>query len=486
VSLRLRLTFAAALLIAVILLLGFLLISSVGSSELRQADQQLKYSLPVARSIDQAAASSFHPSAIPPRSFNANRVSAFYIAAITNGKRSVISTPLDVKHQAPQIPSAVTTPHHDPKIFTMGSVSGSLQWRAILIAEPHSNTDLLVAVSLAQIDTTMSFLRFAFLLAGLAILAVVAATGFWIARLGLRPIAEVTEVADAITAGDRTRRVTKAQRRTEAGKLANAFNVMLDEQLSLEARLRQFVADASHELRTPVSVILGITELWRQGELRNGEERDEAIHRIGLSGSQMGKLVEELLLLARLDEGRLMERGPVDLAALIDDVVADASITGPLQSISVDVPDRVVVEGDGYGLRQVVANLVNNALRYTSPDSTVKVRLSVDGEMALIDVADSGPGMSEDQASHAFDRFWQADASRSRSGAGLGLSIVRGIVVAHGGTVILQTDVVTGTRVRVSIPHGEARSSELEVSSWALRPTNEPPESILAVGRILD
>jgi two-component system OmpR family sensor kinase len=250
---------------------------------------------------------------------------------------------------------------------------------------------------------------------------------------------------------------------TEVGKLAQAFNVMLDEQLSLEAQLRQFVADASHELRTPVSVILGITELWRQGELRNGEERDEAIHRIGVSGNQMGRLVEELLLLARLDEGRLMDRAPVDLARLIQEVVDDASTTDPHRTIDVKGPDPVVVQGDPSGLRRVVVNLVTNSLRYTPPDAAVEVRLSVHGDTVMLEVEDSGPGMTHEEASHAFDRFWRADASRSRSGTGLGLPIVRSVVVAHAGDVTLQSDSVTGTRVRVILPRGEEESSESNV-----------------------
>lgn len=459
-SLRLRLTLAASLLLAVLLLLGILLVNSVGRSELGQVDQQLKNSLPVARTLDQSASPTFPSLVTSPKSFTTNRFSAFYIAAITNGKRSVISTPLDAKGTSPQRPPAVTTTSHPIKISTVGSASGSLQWRAVLLAVPNSKTEVLVAVSLSQIDATMGFLRLATLLAGLIALAVVVATGFWIARLGLRPIAEVTEVADAITAGDRTRRVTRAQRRTEAGKLAQAFNLMLDEQLSLEARLRQFIADASHELRTPVSVILGITELWRQGELRNGEERDEAIHRIGLSGNQMGKLVEELLLLARLDEGRPMDRAPVDLERLIHEVVADALTTDPSRTLSVTITDPVVVQGDAYRLRQVVANLVNNALRYTSADAVVEVRLSADGDAAMLDVDDSGPGMTGEEANHAFDRFWQADSSRSRAGAGLGLPIVRGIVVAHAGSVTLQSDPVTGTHVKVRIPRGDENSLE--------------------------
>ncbi len=400
-SLRLRLTFAATLLLALISLLGVLLVHSVGSSELHQVDQQLKSALPIARTIGAPLPASFHPIGSLPQKFNTDKISAYYIAAITNGHRNVISRPLDA------------------------------------------------------VDATMSFFRLAFLLGGMILLAVVAATGFWIDRLGLRPIAEVTEVADAITAGDRTRRVSIVRNGTEVGKLAQAFNVMLDEQLSLEAQLRQFVADASHELRTPVSVILGITELWRQGELRNGEERDEAIHRIGVSGNQMGRLVDELLLLARLDEGRPMDRAPVDLARLIEEVVDDASTTDPHRTIGVKGPGSVVVQGDPSGLRRVVANLVNNALRYTPSNAAVQVRLSVNGATVMLEVEDSGPGMNDEEASHAFDRFWRADASRSRSGTGLGLPIVRSVVVAHAGDVTLESDSVTGTRVTVILPCGE-------------------------------
>ena len=298
----------------------------------------------------------------------------------------------------------------------------------------------------------MRFLRLSLLLTGLIILAVLTATGFWITRLGLRPIADVTEVAEAIVEGDRTRRVAGRHQGTEAGKLARAFNVMLDEQQALEARLRQFVADASHELRTPVSVILGITELWRRGELRSGNQRDEAIHRIGVSGTQIGRLVEDLLLLARLDEGRPHENEPVDLGRVVRDVVADISTTNPTRTIVLDIPRSVVVEGDEASLRQVAVNLVSNAIRHTPDGTGVKIRVVEQGDMALLEVEDSGPGMTHEDAKRAFDRFWQADSSRSRSGAGLGLAIVRGIVDAHLGEVSLVSDIVTGSRVIVTIP----------------------------------
>jgi two-component system OmpR family sensor kinase len=456
VTLRLRITLAAALLLVAACLLGVLLVSSIGNSEVRQVDQQLEDSLPVARTIN--ASSPSLPSSAASRNFNANHFSAFYIASISKGRRTVVSTPVDAKKSIPRIPDVLSTSRRNVNIVTVGSTTGSLQWRAILIAGPSSNSDLLVAVSLAEVNSSMSFLRDALVLAGLIMLAVLAATSFWIARLGLRPIAEVTEVADAITAGDRTRRVTRARRGTEAGKLAEAFNLMLDEQLALEARLRQFIADASHELRTPVSVILGIAELWREGQLRVGEDRDEAMHRIGLAGNQMGKLVEELLLLARLDEGQSLDRQRVDLAQVVKDVVADASTTDPFRTITIHATGPVLVEGDLFALRRVVANLVNNALRHTPEDARIEVRLSSDEQTARLEVEDSGPGMTSEELVHAFDRFWQADSSRSRSGAGLGLPIVRGIVAAHGGVVTLESEPDTGTRFTVIVPRIEGSS----------------------------
>jgi two-component system OmpR family sensor kinase len=467
VTLRLRITIAAAFLIAVTSLLGVLLVTFVGRAEIRQIDQQLKDSLPVARNFNAAPPVAIASGASPLRGLTTNHISAFYMAAISNGRRTVISTPLDADKASPKTPTSFTTSRSNPSIVTIGSQSGSVEWRAILLKRSGADYELLVAVPLTQVNATMNFLRDALLLGGIVMLAVVVAASYWIARLGLGPIAEVTEVADAIASGDRTRRVTKAKHGTEAGKLADAFNLMLDEQLALEARLRQFVADASHELRTPVSVIVGITELWREGKLRAGEERDEAIHRIGRASSQMGTLVEELLLLARLDEGQALERSLVDLAQLVNDVVVDASTTDPHRSISLHVAGPAVVLGDPLGLRRVVANLVNNALRHTPAEARIDVRLAVDESLVRLEVEDSGPGMTSDEQHHAFDRFWQADSSRSRSGAGLGLPIVRGVVEAHRGRVTLESSPVTGTRFTVTLPLASAKEPD-EVTSGEL------------------
>jgi two-component system OmpR family sensor kinase len=451
-KLRVRLLSAAMVFIVVISLLGLFLIHSVRTSEIRQIDLQLTNFLPTSKIADATTAPAPPTSSSTPPTFNTSHFSALYLATITNGTRKVLSTPLGTQHASPQLPRSITSSLHHVVIVTVGSTTGSLSWRAVLVALPHVHTEVLVAASLSQVDATIRFLRLSLLLAGLIVLAVLTATGIWITRLGLRPIAEVTEVAEAIVEGGRARRVAERHQGTEAGKLARAFNVMLDEQQASEMRLRQFVADASHELRTPVSVILGITELWRRGELRSGNQRDEAIHRIGVSGTQMGRLVEDLLLLARLDEGRALENESVDLGRVVREVVADVSTTNPARTVVLDIPRSVVVEGDEVSLRQVAVNLVSNAIRHT-PDSTgVKIRVVEQGDMALLEVEDSGPGMTHEDAKRAFDRFWQADSSRSRSGAGLGLAIVRGIVEAHLGEVSLVSDTVTGTRVIVTIP----------------------------------
>ena len=451
-KLRVRLLGATIVFIVVASLLGLLLVHSVRASEIRQVDQQLETFLPASQIAETAKPPAHPTSGSTPPVFNTSHYSALYLATITNGNRRVISTPLGTKHASPDLPTTITASLHNAVIVTVGSTTGSLSWRAILVALPHVHTEVLIAASLNQVDATMRFLQLSLLLTGIIILAVLTATGIWITRLGLRPIAEVTEVAEAIVEGDRTRRVAGGQRGTEAGKLARAFNVMLDEQQALEERLRQFIADASHELRTPVSVILGIAELWRRGELRNGNQRDEAIHRIGVSGTQMGRLVEDLLLLARLDEGRPLEDEPVDLGRVVRDVVADVVTTDPTRNIVLDAPLSVVVQGDEASLRQVAVNLVSNAIRHTSHDADVHIRVFERRDEALLEVQDSGPGMTHEDAARAFDRFWQSDSSRSRAGAGLGLAIVRGIVDAHHGEVSFASDVATGTRVTVSLP----------------------------------
>jgi two-component system OmpR family sensor kinase len=283
-------------------------------------------------------------------------------------------------------------------------------------------------------------------------------------------------VAQAISAGNRSRRLPTWARRsgTEAAQLGRAFNLMLDELQADEDRLRRFVSDASHELRTPVSAIRGLVELWSQGDLRNGQPLEDAMRRIGREGTRMAGLVEDLLLLARLDENPSLQDVPVDLASLIVDSTRDASSKRPSRHIGVEAKGPVVIQGDLDALRQVIDNLVENALVHTPTDASVTVRAAEGRGLAVIEVADTGPGMRPPDAAHAFDRFWRADSSRARAGAGLGLPIVAAIVAAHGGEVAMDTSPERGTVVRVALPVAEARrkpAGPLQVP-LRLRPDN--------------
>lgn len=452
-KLRIRLYVAAGSLLLAVSLLGVFLVRSVEHSEFQQIDQQLTSALPAVGAISKPSTTPF----IKPPSDNhlptgGNRISEFYVAVVSKDSRRVLLRPFSNNGSSPRLPALTTLSGHPAHIATVGSTSGGNRWRAVLISFPRQSGKLLVAASLAEVDATANKLRLGVIFAGSGILGVLLAAGWWVGRLGLRPIAEVTAVADAIVAGDRSRRMSGTKGRTESAHLARAFNVMLDEQQALEHRLRQFVADASHELRNPVSVILGIADLWRQGQLQSGPAGDDAMRRIGRSGQQMGELVEDLLLLARLDEGAAPHRSPVDLALLARNAVQDAWATDPSRRITCTGDTKAVISGDPVALRQVIGNLVTNSLRHTPPTSQISIDVTCGTDNCVLTVRDQGPGMSAEEASQAFNRFWRADASRTRSGTGLGLSIVAGIVASHGGTVVLDTAPNTGTTVVVRLP----------------------------------
>ena len=245
------------------------------------------------------------------------------------------------------------------------------------------------------------------------------------------------------------------------GELGDALNKMLasieesfSERDRAEGRLRQFVADASHELRTPVATIRGYAELYRSGGLEDPEQLDDAMERTEAEAVRMGGLVEDLLSLARLDEGRPLELAAVDLARVAVDAANDARAVDPDRSIEAVVSEPVVVQADEQRIRQVVANLVGNALVHTPTDTQVWIRSYTGPDGPCIEVADDGPGMPPEVATRAFERFYRADPARSRhaGGSGLGLAIVDAVVRAHGGSVSLSSTVGEGTTVRLLLP----------------------------------
>ncbi|MDQ6728558.1 MAG: HAMP domain-containing histidine kinase [Actinomycetota bacterium] len=347
--------------------------------------------------------------------------------------------------------------------LTVGSVGGGKgDYRVILTATPGGGA-LASAISLKEVDSTVR--TAAGTVAAACVLAVVLAGAVvWITvRRGLRPIDEMIGTAERIADGQLSERAPVPRRASEVGHLGNALNLMLDRiedavaaKTLSEARTRRFAADASHELRTPLTSIRGYAELYRHGATSPADVA-RAMSRIEREAVRMGELVEDLLLLARLDQGRPLERAPVDLTAIVLDAVTAAKAVEPDRAMQVDVADRpVVVPGDGNRLRQVVDNLLANVREHTTATTAVAVRLTADDGAATVVVADDGPGMTAEEAARVFDRFWQAEstADHARSGTGLGLSIVSEIVVAHGGQIHLDTAPAHGATFTVTVPMG--------------------------------
>jgi two-component system OmpR family sensor kinase len=358
--------------------------------------------------------------------------------------------------------------------FDAHAESGSGTWRLVAV---HSREGLtVVGQSLSQVDATMASMRTVQAIGTMAVLASLALVFWWVLRLGLHPIEDMAETADAIAAGDLSRRVSHPSERTEAGRLGAAFNAMLEriqqafrEREASEERVRRFAADASHELRTPLTSIIGYAELYRAGALRTDDELAGAMGRMEQEGKRMAALVEDLLTLARLDQHRAPERRLVRLDELVAGAVADARAVEPGRPVSESIAP-VAVEGDDAQLRQVVGNLLANVRVHTPPGTPVHVTLapSADGKRAVLSVADEGPGMDPAVAAHVFDRFFRADAARgSGTGStGLGLSIVQAVAAAHGGTVAVSSAPGSGTRFTVELPAVTAsgRRAGLDVS----------------------
>lgn len=323
-----------------------------------------------------------------------------------------------------------------------------------------------VAVTLTDIESTLRVLITLELLIGAGVLVVAGGLGYLVVRRSLRPLEEVEATAEAIAAGDLTRRVPAAPPHTEVGRLSTSLNTMLhqvqdsfgrvaaseERARADEERMRRFVGDASHELRTPLTSIRGFAELYRQGAT---DDTGFVMSRIESEAERMGLLVEDLLLLARLDARRPLAEDPVDLVAVADDVVHAAQAREPERDIALEADGAAVeVRGDRDRLHQVVTNLVSNALRHTPDDAAVRVRVGAEPGAAVLAVADTGPGMEPDEAARVFERFYRTDTSRSRGsgGAGLGLSIVHGIVERHGGTVVVDTAPGEGATFTVRLP----------------------------------
>jgi two-component system OmpR family sensor kinase len=355
------------------------------------------------------------------------------------------------------LPSNPNTPEGDRvRFLTVSATSGSGRYRVRASEEAqHPGYELLIAQPLRSEDSTLHRLILIELLVTAAVLAALAALALWIIRIGLRPLRAIEVTAVAITAGDLSRRVEHADPQTEVGRVGAALNTMLDRIEASDRRLRRFVADASHELRTPLAAVRAYAELFGRGAAARPADLERSMSGITREAERMSLLVDDLLLLARLDEGRPLERKPVDLAAVAEEAVDAARVVEPGRPIDLSV-EPATVTGDEARLRQVLDNLLANARTHTPAGTPVSVELRRVDSHAEVTVADHGPGLTEEQAGRVFERFYRADSSRARAsgGAGLGLSIVAAVTEAHGGTVKAQPTPDGGATFVITLPLG--------------------------------
>jgi signal transduction histidine kinase len=418
--------------------------------------------------------------------------SQFHVAIIDRNGRTVDAWQSALSDSVPNLPelSPTETADRAGEPFTVDAEGGDGSWRAVALPAANRSGSVVIATSLDEVDATVNRLVHIDLIVGLAVLAGLAVVGISMVRTALRPLAEIEITAAAIGRGDLARRVPDHHPGTEMGRLSRALNAMLEQierafraQAASEARsrrseerMRRFVADASHELRTPLTSIRGFAELHRQGAVTDPAEVSDLLGRIEDEAKRMGLLVDDLLLLARLDQQRPLQRAPVDLREVGLSAVEAARAAAPDREITFAVEAGDASGGDGLGggngalvvpgdearLHQVVTNLLDNALAYSSPGTPIAVRAGSarrDGrELASIEVVDEGPGLTAEQSERVFERFYRTDAARSRArgGTGLGLSIVAAITRAHGGTVEVDSAPAEGATFRVLLPRSAA------------------------------
>ncbi|HEX2416842.1 MAG TPA: HAMP domain-containing sensor histidine kinase, partial [Micromonosporaceae bacterium] len=385
-------------------------------------------------------------------------------------------------------PDVLTARASEPYTVRGGTLTS--RWRVLI--EPLSSGEFLViAASLTDVDAAVERLSHLNLLIGMVVLGAAALIAVAVVWLSLRPLGEIERTAAAIAAGDLSRRVPDRDPRTEVGRLARVLNMTFNQIETAfrarvrseaaarrsEERMRRFVADAGHELRSPLTSIRGFAELHRHGAISDPEETGAVMRRIEDEASRMGLLVEDLLLLARLDQHRPIAWEPVDLLELAVDAVTAARAVAPDRPIELVVGGGTaggppVVMGDQARLRQVLDNLVRNALIHTPSGTRVEVRVRAEAPNAILEVADNGPGLDEDQAERVFERFYRADPGRSRrhGSSGLGLAIVAALATAHGGRAGVITSPGAGAAFWVRLPlapeavqHPEPESAASEV-----------------------
>jgi two-component system OmpR family sensor kinase len=527
--LRLKLVVAVLVLVfAALLITASVSVFALNNYLVGQVDDQLKATANAANAL----AMTRRTGVALPLDYLARRQSADGVGPPTQYDEATLSA-----QDLPPLPS--DAPHitaHLGAPYTAVATNGSRRWR-LLVTERPNGEYLVIGQQLTDLDNGVHRLVLVELIVGGAVLVLLAALGAAMVRASLRPLVEIERTAAQIAGGRLGERVPQSDPRTEVGRLAQVLNAMLAQiegafaaraaseraaraaegaaryaeagareaasaarasevrARQSEERMRQFIADASHELRTPLTTIRGFAELYRQGAVEP-EQTATVLRRIEDEAARMGLLVEDLLLLARVDQERPLVLAPVELRVLASDAVAAARAVNPDRPITLDIGGAgrpILVLGDEPRLRQVIGNLVTNALTHTPPGTPVTVRLSVDGPTAVVEVVDSGPGLDPEQAERVFQRFYRVDKARTRqaargddratagghSGAGLGLAIVAALVTAHQGSVEVDSAPGDGATFRVRLPLLDAVTEPDDESSVdpSLPETSQPDPS---------
>ncbi len=355
--------------------------------------------------------------------------------------------------------SELSSPTNGPYLTTLWGTDGSIRFRAVVF-EPSENATAVMAVPLEDVEASISAIVNTTLVAAAAIALIGGAATWWTVTRALRPVEEMVTTAQGIAGGNLTSRVEEVDPNTELGQLGGALNDMLtriesafETERDSQTRLQQFVADASHELRTPITAISGYMELYQKGALE-GEELDRVVTRIRRETTRMQRLVEDMLLLARLDQEPVGTTREFDLMGVVNDAVNDHRAIDDERSVKISGPDTLMMRAEESRISQVVSNLLANARVHTPATTSISIEVGPDQDGVSITISDDGPGLDPANIPHLFDRFYRVDRSRARAtgGSGLGLAIVSAIVESYGGSVTASNRPDGGARFEVRLP----------------------------------
>lgn len=460
--LRSKLTaITAALLVGALAISSSAAVTLLRSSLVGQLDDQIADAAQPLTTSALTPWESYQGSAVRPTDY-------YFAIWDTSGRSLVDSAPTTAEQSTPALPSFdhVRALAHGNRFATLASTGGSVsRWRvgAFPIRESGSNQDLgyaVVALPMTAIDRTIGMMTRTVVIVGTLVVLLVGILGSVAVERTLRDLRRMEQTAGAVAGGDLSQRVAVRSPRTEVGKLGTSFNAMVAtleesfaEREAAQERMRRFVADASHELRTPLASIRGYGELYRMGAVPQAEVAP-TMARIESEATRMGLLVNDLLALARLDERRALDVTEVDLRRLAQDTLADLGALDPSRPSALTAPNPVLARVDANRIRQVLMNLVGNAVQHTPAGTPVEIEVHGGEGTAVIKVRDHGPGIPPEESAKIFQRFYRLDSSRNRAsgGTGLGLAIVATIVAAHGGTVHHEPTPGGGATIVVTLP----------------------------------